>query len=220
MYWLSFVVSFFFLSMDRNVISVSAFLPTNSKSSIHVHSTGSVLSAANALPFAPDISNRKNAALLEWTHDQNKNDQSSSFSLRQTIDPIEGSVTLHSTIPSGFAIVDHDIYEGKQIIATRPFKEGDWMYTGQALMLDLSDQNSKFKLRVYDHEDHRLVSEFDNSSTHSVDDHAPDSKLGAASKRQVYGWDGFMNHSVSKGPFYTIYLHGVLFFLTSYNGIL
>lgn len=122
-----------------------------------------------------------------------------------------GRVTLHSTIPNGFAIVDNEVFEGKKIIATKHFKKGDLLYIGYASMLDLSTMGHGYKLRVYaecndndaenfphvikSNNHRRLLAEFDNSDTHSVDDYADGSKSNATNKRQVYGWDSFMNHS-------------------------
>ena len=146
-----------------------------------------------------NITGQVDAAYQQWknvrkTDQLSKTHRSNSFSLRREVDQADSSVILHSIIPDGFAIIDHDVFEGKKIVATKPFQEGDCMYIGTAFMLDLSGTNSQFKLRVYtpDGEGNRLLGEFDNSSTHSVDDHAPDSKDGTVSKRQVYGWDGFM----------------------------
>ena len=160
-------------------------------------SPSTIATASVLLPFS-DITDTANS---------DASNSSSIATLQKDIDPVDGSITIHSTIPSGFAIVDHDVFDGKKIVATQPFQKGDVMYVGHALMLDLSSKDSKFKLCVYapEHDErNRLVGVFENSSTHSVDDHAPASKLGAVSKRQVYGWDGFMNHSCSPNAYFPL----------------
>lgn len=112
-----------------------------------------------------------------------------------------GAIVLVSTIPNGFAIVDNDVFEGKKIIATKPFKKGEQLYVGHCAVLDLSGIGHGFKLKIYS-EDRQLLSQHFNDDTHSVDDHAPGSKTGSESKRQVYGWDGFMNHSCDANSYH------------------
>ena len=119
--------------------------------------------------------------------------------------PEPGRVILHSMIPDGFAIVDHEVFEGKKIIATRRFKKGDLMYTGSAALLDLIGHGYKLKIYSEDHNANRcLLSTHDNSDTHSVDDYAVGSKSGIANKRQVYGWDSFMNHSCDPNAYFPL----------------
>lgn len=127
-------------------------------------------------------------------------DSSVSKPLEVEITEVDGKtrVTLHSIIPNGFAIADNEKFEGKKIIATKGFKAGEVLYIGHAALLDLSDMGNVFKLRVYEHDEdtennfmngvhpnRRFLNEYDNSATHSVDDHADGSKSDSTSKRQV-----------------------------------
>lgn len=64
-------------------------------------------------------------------------------------------------------------------------------------MLDLAAAGHQYKLNLYAEDSagsRRLLESHDNTDTHSVDDYAVASKSGGTSKRQVYGWDAFMNH--------------------------
>ena len=119
----------------------------------------------------------------------------------KVITQTDGGMVLASTIPNGFAVVDNELFEGKKIVATESFKKGSRMYTGCAAMLDLSSIGHGFKVNIYS-EDRQLLSKHYNDNTHSVDDHAPGSKTGSESKRQVYGWDGFMNHSCDANAYF------------------
>ena len=117
--------------------------------------------------------------------------------VRQT----DGGMVLISIIPNGFAVVDNEKFSGKKIVATESFRKGSVMYQGYAAMLDLSSIGQVFEVKIYS-EDHELLSKHYNDDTHSVDDHAPGSKTGSESKRQVYGWDGFMNHSCDANAYF------------------
>lgn len=117
--------------------------------------------------------------------------------VRQT----DSGMVLISIIPNGFAVVDNEKFEGKKIVATESFRKGSVMYTGYAAMLDLSSIGQVFEVKIYS-EDRQLLSKHCNDDTHSVDDHAPGSKTGSESKRQVYGWDGFMNHSCDANTYF------------------
>ena len=112
-----------------------------------------------------------------------------------------GMVSLISIIPDGFAVVENEKFEGKKIVATESFRKGSVMYTGYAAVVDLSSMGQVFELKIYS-EDRQLLSKHDNDDTHSVDDHAPGSKTSNESKRQVYGWDGFMNHSCDANAYF------------------
>jgi hypothetical protein len=113
----------------------------------------------------------------------------------------DSGMVIISTIPNGFAVVDNEKFEGKKIVATESFRKGSLMYTGYAAMLDLSSIGHGYKVKIYS-EDRQLLSKHYNDDTHSVDDHAPGSKTGTESKRQVYGWDGFMNHSCDANAYF------------------
>ncbi len=113
----------------------------------------------------------------------------------------DGGMVLISTIPNGFAVVDNETFEGKKIVATESFRKGSVMYTGYAVMLDLSSIGQAFEVKIYS-EDRQLLSKHYNDDTHSVDDHAPGSKTSSESKRQIYGWDGFMNHSCDANTYF------------------
>lgn len=113
----------------------------------------------------------------------------------------DGGMVLTSIIPNGFAVVDNEKFEGKKIVATESFRKGSVMYTGYAAMLDLSSIGQVFEVKIYS-EDRELLSKHYNDDTHSVDDHAPGSKTSSESKRQVYGWDGFMNHSCDANTYF------------------
>lgn len=131
------------------------------------------------------------------------NDPNQTANLKSSLEltNTDGVVALASVIPNGFAVVDNEMFEGKKIIATRTFKKGELLYVGQARMLDLSAIGHGFKLKIYS-EDCELLSEHCNNDTHSVDDYAAASKTGSESKRQVYGWDGFMNHSCDANAYF------------------
>jgi hypothetical protein len=113
----------------------------------------------------------------------------------------DGVPILISTIPPGFAVVDNDVFEGKKIVATKPFQKDDVLYIGHALLLDLSASGNKFIVQI-NSEDGQFLSQHFMTTTHSVDDHAPSSKIGSESKRQVYGFDGFMNHSCDANAYF------------------
>lgn len=119
----------------------------------------------------------------------------------------DGQVVVYSMIPDGLEIVDNDSFEGKRIIANKKFEKGSLVYVGYAVMLDLSAAGHGYKLRVYS-EDGRgkrqFLHEFDSNDTHSVDDYADGSKNGETSKRQVFGWDGFMNHSCDPNIYFPL----------------
>uniref|UniRef100_A0A7S2M487 Histone-lysine N-methyltransferase n=1 Tax=Skeletonema marinoi TaxID=267567 RepID=A0A7S2M487_9STRA len=119
--------------------------------------------------------------------------------VRQT----DGGMVLISIIPNGFAVVDNEKFAGKKIVATECHLQGSVMYTGYAAMLDLSSIGQVFEVKIYS-EDRELLSKHYNDDTHSVDDHAPGSKSGTESKRQVYGWDGFMNHSCDANAYFPL----------------
>ncbi|KAL7538014.1 hypothetical protein ACHAWF_005965 [Thalassiosira exigua] len=102
-------------------------------------------------------------------------------------------LVLHSTVPNGFAVVENEVFEGKKIIATRGFKKDDLLYIGKAALMDLSITDHHYKLNF-----------LDNNDTHSVDDFANSSKSGSTSKRQVYGWDAFMNHSCEANAYFPL----------------
>lgn len=123
----------------------------------------------------------------------------------------DGGMVIISTIPDGFDVVDNEKFEGKKIVATESFRKGSIMYTGYAAMLDLSTIGHGFKVKIYS-EDRQLLSEHYNDDTHSVDDHAPGSKTGSESKRQVYGWDGFMNHSCDANAYFRKFFIYLLYF--------
>ena len=112
-------------------------------------------------------------------------------------DDVQDKVALaavKSVIPDDFAIVDNDVFEGKKIIALRSFKAGEVLYNGHAHLLNLSHFNNRFVLQIFSSGDSATpVAQYENSDTHSVLDYA----VGSEPKRQVYGWDGFMNHSCS-----------------------
>jgi hypothetical protein len=117
----------------------------------------------------------------------------------------KASVTIHSTVPRGFAIVDDESGEGKKIIATRDYARGDLLYIASCALLDLSPYEQKYELKIYSEDvenqeaggRRRLLDARVNTETHSVDDgkNAPVAGDGASRLRQVYGWDSFMNHS-------------------------
>jgi hypothetical protein len=116
-------------------------------------------------------------------------------------------VVLHSTIPDGFAIVENTVFEGKKIVATKNFKKGDLLYIASAALLDLSDAGHRHKVNIYSEDQNAnriLLETHTNTDTHSVDDHAIESKAGVASKRQVYGWDSFMNHSCDANAYFPL----------------
>ncbi len=116
-------------------------------------------------------------------------------------------VTLHSTVPNGFAIVDSEVFEGKKVIATKYFKKGDLLYIASCALLDLSAAGHCYKLKIYSEDANgkrSLLESHDNTDTHSVDDHAIESKTGATSKRQVYGFDSFMNHSCQANAYFPL----------------
>ncbi len=116
-------------------------------------------------------------------------------------------VTLHSTVPNGFAIVDNEAFEGKKVIATKHFKKGELLYIASAALLDLSSADHCYKLKIYAEDQNgkrSLLETHDNTDTHSVDDHAIESKSGATSKRQVYGFDSFMNHSCQANAYFPL----------------
>lgn len=116
-------------------------------------------------------------------------------------------VTLHSTVPNGFAIVDNEVFEGKKVIATKDFKKGDLLYIASCALLDLSAAGHCYKLKIYSEDANgkrSLLESHDNTDTHSVDDYAIESKSGVTSKRQVYGFDSFMNHSCQANAYFPL----------------
>ena len=116
-------------------------------------------------------------------------------------------VTLHSTVPNGFAIVDNEVFEGKKVVATKQFKKGERLYIACAALLDLSAAGHCYKLKIYSEDTNgkrSLMETHDNTDTHSVDDHAFESKSGTTSKRQVYGFDSFMNHSCQANAYFPL----------------
>jgi SET domain-containing protein len=73
--------------------------------------------------------------------------------------------------------------------------------------LDLSAAGHCYKLKIYSEDQagtRCLLETHDNTDTHSVDDHAIESKSGATSKRQVYGFDSFMNHSCQANAYFPL----------------
>lgn len=123
------------------------------------------------------------------------------------VEATDGQVVLHSTIPDGFAIVDNEVFEGKKIIATRNFKQGDLLYVASAALLDMSSVGQQHKVHIYSEDQHGnriLLETVSNTDTHSVDDYAVGSKSGVANKRQVYGWDAFMNHSCHANGYFPL----------------
>jgi hypothetical protein len=164
--------------------------------------------AITNLPLAPLVTNQLNqpsaSALVSNSIEISKNDGVvilNSPEHRLEVSKAGGVITLESTIPNGFKIVDNEAFEGKKIIATKPFNKGDRMYVGHAAMLDLSSVGHGFALKLF-LEDGKFLSQHFNNDTHSVDDYAEGSKTGSESKRQVYGWDGFMNHSCDANAYF------------------
>ena len=90
--------------------------------------------------------------------------------------------------------MDDEKGNGKKIAMTEACGKGQVMYTGYSSILDLSSIRHSFNLKIYS-EHRQLPSEHNNDDTHLVDDYAPASKTENESKRLVYGWDFFMNHS-------------------------
>jgi hypothetical protein len=114
------------------------------------------------------------------------------------------AVIVHSTVPRGFAIVDNGALEGKKIIATRDYAQGNLLYVASCALLDLSPYGQRYELKVYSEElenrgtgRHRLLDARVSTDVHTVDDghHSPVAGDAGGSLRQVYGWDTFMNHS-------------------------
>jgi hypothetical protein len=109
------------------------------------------------------------------------------------------TTVLISTIPSGFAIVENEMFEGKKIIATRAFLKGELLYIGHAALLDLSAIRHKFTVQI-NSQDGEFLSKHQNDDTHSVEDFLLQNP--SESKRQCYGWDGFMNHSCDANAYF------------------
>eukprot|EP00956_Cyclotella_meneghiniana_P031722 scaffold84212_cov72-Cyclotella_meneghiniana.AAC.3 len=104
--------------------------------------------------------------------------------------------TVKSFIPREFAIVRNDAFDGNKIVALKSFKRGEIIYYGECLLIDLSFVNNGHILQVFSYEDpQKLLAEYRNSDTHSVEDYGAESNQAETSRRQVYGWDSYMNHS-------------------------
>lgn len=76
-----------------------------------------------------------------------------------------------------------------------------------AALLDLSAVRHEHKVKIYTEDQNgnrTLLETVSNTNTHSVDDHAVGSKSSIASKRQVYGWDAFMNHSCEANAYFPL----------------
>lgn len=164
-----------------------------------------VAAAVEAVAIVPSSSSSsmETPSLQHYNAGAENYDPNQTASLKSSLElsNTDGIITLASVIPNGFAVVDNEMFEGKKIIATRAFKKGTLLYVGQARMLDLSAIGHGFQLRIYS-EDCELLSQHCNDDTHSVDDYAAASKTGSESKRQVYGWDGFMNHSCDANAYF------------------
>jgi hypothetical protein len=81
------------------------------------------------------------------------------------------------------------------------------LYVASAALLDLSAVEHKHEVKIYSEDQNgsrNLLEVVSNTDTHSVDDHAVGSKSGIASKRQVYGWDSFMNHSCDPNAYFPL----------------
>jgi hypothetical protein len=114
------------------------------------------------------------------------------FEIVDTEDEFKTAV-IYSVIPQGLAVVDHHAFEGKKIVATKAYKEGDELYVGHAVVVDLSSANNAYTLRLYSEncgipnaelidvlsQKYVLVDEFQNNTVHSV------LETGDATKRQV-----------------------------------
>eukprot|EP00804_Cyclotella_cryptica_P011495 CCRYP_017052-RA/>CCRYP_017052-RA protein AED:0.13 eAED:0.13 QI:0/0/0/1/0.66/0.5/4/0/396 len=124
-------------------------------------------------------------------------------------DESKTTAVIYSAIPRGLAVVDHHTFKGKKIVATKAFKEGEELYVGHAALVDLSAANNAYTLRLYSEncditndnsigvssQKYVLVDEFQNSTVHSVLETGDVTKRQVRKKFQVYGFDGYMNHS-------------------------
>ncbi|GFH49475.1 hypothetical protein CTEN210_05951 [Chaetoceros tenuissimus] len=85
------------------------------------------------------------------------------------IDPVSGSLTIHSIVPKGIEIQD-GLY-GKKLVATQKFHEGQVLYVGYAILLDIALSNAeKYFVRLYNH-DGTFQTEEIMSTVHSVVDY-------------------------------------------------
>jgi hypothetical protein len=115
---------------------------------------------------------------------------------------VDGMLTVHSVLPDGIAI-GHGPF-GRCLIATKDFGVGSLMYRGCALLVQAATDPTgiggcsggdlgEHMLHVYDATGGTCVESFTMTTVHSVEDYAAPGKKGQ--RRQVYGFDSFMNHS-------------------------
>ena len=100
-----------------------------------------------------------------------------------------GEIVLHSVLPKGISIGQGKY--GRCMIATKFFPAGSIMYRGYAALADTSNSDDKFTLVLYDAEGGAPLEEFHLDAVNSVKDYSDPTVY----KRQIYGFDGFMNHS-------------------------
>jgi len=115
----------------------------------------------------------------------------------------EGELIVHSVMPEGISVATGT--HGRCIVATKAFPRGSIVYRGYAGLVDTSTKNDRFYLYLYDHLDHKQAESrspghtfasqpmhvFRLDGLNSVKDYCEPNK----SVRQVYGFDGLMNHS-------------------------
>ncbi|KAL7557961.1 hypothetical protein ACA910_020330 [Epithemia clementina (nom. ined.)] len=116
----------------------------------------------------------------------------------------DGELIVHSIVPEGIQVATGAY--GRCTVATKAFKAGSVVYQGYAALIDTSTKNDRFYLYLYEHAGEKQVEE--GSRTRVRDSSSPiqvfrldglnsvkDLWEPNKSIRQVYGFDGFMNHS-------------------------
>lgn len=112
----------------------------------------------------------------------------------------DGELTVNSVIPEGVKVATNEY--GRCLVATKAFAAGSLVYRGYAALLNTSSKDDRFTLNLYHEQQvqgslHGLnanlppVQVFSLDGLNSVKDYEDPSLL----IRQVYGFDGFMNHS-------------------------
>lgn len=94
--------------------------------------------------------------------------------------------TIYSEIPDGI-IISERMY-GKCLVATKEFSRGELIYHGKMMLLNNDEILDEYNLTLVNPKTHEKIESFCklNKYTHFVEING---------KRQIYGFDGFMNHS-------------------------
>lgn len=189
-------LSSFRLHLDLHTKSKTSKFPADSKSFICNKSF---------LKMAPRISEEYCRLTQEYGDERSSNTLHNDKDQPLLISPDGGSLSIstgtddkleiHSIIPDGIAIGEGSF--GRCLVTTKSFPKGSLLYRGFGAVLPTNPDETEFRLCLYKNSSCTTPCEtLIQDSVNSVKDHHQDSSSDTSGpRRQLFGFDGFLNHS-------------------------